>query len=120
MNIAKVARGLVISSKQLPYVEAARTVGGSDFKILWTHIRPNIIGPLLVVLGLQVPSNILYESFMSFIGIGVHPPQTSWGVLIQEGWRSLSTYPHTILGPSLILFMTVWSLHVLFEGKRRS
>ncbi|MBX3040151.1 MAG: ABC transporter permease [Bdellovibrionaceae bacterium] len=120
MNVARVTRSLIIASKPLPYVEASRALGVGDARILWNHIRPNITGPLLVLFGLQIPSNILYESFMSFIGIGVMAPQTSWGLLVQEGWRSLSAYPHTILGPSLVLFLTVWSLHVLMDGWRES
>lgn len=115
MSIARVTRGLVLSTKNLPYIEASRAMGCSHGRILWSHVRPNIAGPLLVLLGLQIPSNIIYESFMSFIGLGAQAPQTSWGLLVQEGWKSLSSYPHLILAPAGVLFLTVWSLHVLME-----
>lgn len=115
MNIARVVRGLVMQAKVLPFIEAARALGAPDGHILLRHVVPHIGGTLTVLLGLQVPANILYESFMSFIGLGVEPPASSWGLLVQEGWQSLSSYPHLILFPALVLFLTVWSLHVLFS-----
>lgn len=117
MGVARVVRGLVLSTKSLPFIEASRAMGGRSPRILWSHVRPNISGPLWILFGLQIPANILYESFMSFIGLGAQAPQTSWGLLVQEGWRSLSTSPHLILAPALVLFLTVWSLHVLMERK---
>jgi len=74
---------------------------------------------LLVLVALQIPANILYESFMSFIGLGVHPPYTSWGILMREGWKTLSSFPHLILYPSAVLFSTVWSFHVLIDSIRK-
>ncbi|WP_413580833.1 ABC transporter permease [Bdellovibrio sp. HCB288] len=118
INLARVTRGMVIETKRKPFVEAAISIGGNSPHIIARHILPNIISSLLVLVAMQIPTNILYESFMSFIGIGVHPPYTSWGILVSEGWKTLSSFPHLILFPSLILFLTVWSFHILIDFAR--
>lgn len=118
MNVARVTRALVQQTKVSPFIEAARALGARDGHIVFRHIFPNISSHLFVLFGLQLPANLLYESFMSFIGIGVQSPQTSWGLLVQEGWKSLSTFPHLILFPALVLFLTVWSLHKVGDRRR--
>lgn len=118
MTVARVVRGEVLKAKTLPFVEAARALGGSDAQILRRHVVPHLAPSLWVLLGLQIPNTILYESFMSFIGIGVQPPQTSWGILVEEGWRSLELAPHLVFFPALFLFLTVWSFNVLFDPFR--
>lgn len=115
MTVARMTRGLVLRARTLPYVEAARALGGTEKHILRRHVVPHLVPSLAILLGLQIPSAILYESFMSFIGVGIQPPDTSWGVLVQEGWRSLGVAPHLALFPALVLFLTVWSLHLLFD-----
>jgi oligopeptide transport system permease protein len=119
MTMARVTRGMVLEMKRKPFVEAAIALGGTRTHIFVRHILPNILSTLLVLVALQIPTNILYESFMSFIGLGVHPPFTSWGILVREGWKTLSSFPHLILFPSLVLFLTVWSFHVLIDSFRR-
>lgn len=118
MSLARVTRGMVLEIKRKPFVEAAIALGGTRKHILLRHILPNMLSTLLVLLALQIPTNILYESFMSFIGLGVHPPYTSWGILVREGWKTLSSFPHLILFPSLVLFLTVWSLHIILDHLR--
>ncbi|WP_413586868.1 ABC transporter permease [Bdellovibrio sp. HCB274] len=118
INIARVTRGMVIETKRKPFVESAISIGGNSAHIIARHILPNIVSSLLVLVAMQIPTNILYESFMSFIGIGVHPPYTSWGILVSEGWKTLSSFPHLILFPSLVLFLTVWSFHILIDYAR--
>lgn len=118
MNVARVTRALVQQTKVSPFIEAARALGAKDLHIVVRHVFPNISSHLFVLFGLQLPANLLYESFMSFIGIGVQSPQTSWGLLVQEGWKSLSTFPHLILFPALVLFLTVWSLHKVGDRRR--
>ncbi|MFM6927768.1 MAG: ABC transporter permease, partial [Bdellovibrio sp.] len=83
MSIARVTRGMVLEVKRKPFVEAAIALGGTRRHILVYHVLPNILNTLLVLVALQIPTNILYESFMSFIGLGVHPPYTSWGILMR-------------------------------------
>lgn len=118
MNLARVVRGLILELKRKPFVEAAVALGGSRFHILLKHLLPNMKGTLLILIAMQVPSNILYESFMSFIGLGIHPPHTSWGILVKEGWKTLSSFPHLILFPALTLFLTVWSVHIVVDKLR--
>lgn len=118
INMARVTRGMVIETKRKPFVDAAIALGGNSPHIVLRHILPNIGSTLLVLVAMQIPTNILYESFMSFIGIGVHPPYTSWGILVSEGWKTLSSFPHLILFPSLVLFLTVWSFHILIDELR--
>lgn len=119
MGIARVSRGMVQEILRKPYIEAAEALGASQWRLLRQHVLPNMWNTLLVMMALQVPLNILYESFMSFIGLGIHPPFTSWGILVREGWKTLSEFPHLILFPSLILFLSVWSLHVVVDYHRR-
>lgn len=119
MSLFRVARGLVNEAKQKDWVIAARALGASDFRILWQHIWPNMRSQFLTVAGLQIPSLVLYESYMSFIGLGVSSPQVTWGLLIKEGWKSLSDFPHVMIFPSFFLFMSVWSFHVLLDSSHR-
>ncbi|MBX2987260.1 MAG: ABC transporter permease [Bdellovibrionaceae bacterium] len=119
MTVARVTRGLVLRTKVMPFIEASQALGAGNLRVLFHHVLPNIAAPLWVLFGLLIPGNILYESFMSFIGVGVQAPDTSWGLLVQEGWQSLSTAPHLILCPSFVLFLTIWSLHVWLEEARR-
>lgn len=115
MGLARVTRGMVMEIKRRPFVEAAMALGGTRMHIMLRHILPNMLGTLLILVAAQIPTNILYESFMSFIGLGIHPPYTSWGILVREGWKTLSSFPHLILFPSMILFLTVWSFHIIFD-----
>ena len=115
MNSLRVIRSQVIQIKNLPYLEAARALGGTGNYILRKHFLPNLMPTILVLLGLQIPTSILYESFMSFIGLGVQAPMTSWGVLVSEGWKMLSTYPNLILAPSVVIFLTVFSFHGIID-----
>lgn len=116
-GFARIVRSLVLKGRVQPYIESARALGASEFRVLRSHILPNIRSQLLTLAVLQVPANILYESFLSFVGLGTQAPQTSWGVLIQEGWRSMALSPHLILFPSVFLFLTVWSIQVLCKSE---
>jgi oligopeptide transport system permease protein len=116
MGLARVTRSMVMEIKAKPFVEAAIALGGSRVHIICRHILPNMVGTLIVLMALQIPTNILYESFMSFIGLGIQPPFTSWGILVREGWKTLSSFPHLILFPSAILFLTVWSFHIVLDA----
>lgn len=120
MSIARVTRGMVQEIKRKSFVEAAIALGGTQAHVLWRHVLPNILSTLLVLAALQIPSSMLYESFMSFIGLGIQPPLTSWGLLIKEGWKTLSSFPHLLLFPSFLLFITVWSFHQLIDDLRAS
>ena len=118
VSIARLVRGQVLQAKQFLYVEAAQALGVSSSRIVFRHILPNILGPIIVTLTFQIPANILFESFLSFIGLGLQPPYSSWGVLANEGWRSLRTYPHLIIGPGVALYITMLAFNLLGDGLR--
>jgi oligopeptide transport system permease protein len=104
---ARLVRGQVLQVRELTYVEAARALGLSHFGIISRHILPNILGPIIVSLTIQIPNNIMAESFLSFIGLGLQPPHSSWGTLANEGFRAIQSYPHLILFPGVILFLSM-------------
>jgi oligopeptide transport system permease protein len=93
-------------------------LGASGWGINFRHIIPNIMGPVIVLLTFQIPSNILFESFLSFLGLGLQPPFSSWGVLANEGWRSLSTYPHLMIAPGVALFVAMLAFNLFGDGLR--
>lgn len=118
MGVARMVRGQVREIKSRPFVEAAYAVGGNSPRIILKHILPNVFGSLIVLLTFQIPTNILLESFLSFIGLGLQPPYSSWGVLANEGWRSLRSEPHLILFPGSVLFLTMLCFNYLGDGLR--
>jgi ABC-type dipeptide/oligopeptide/nickel transport system permease subunit len=116
-NVAKVARGLTKQIRAMAYIEASRALGAAPAQIIFRHVIPNMQSTLLVLFTLQIPTSILYESMITFAGYGLQSPQVSWGILLQEGWRTLAQFPHLLLLPALILFLTVLSFH-LVVGRR--
>ena len=117
-SLARVARGQTLQVKENPYVEAARSQGAGSVRIVFQHVLPNIITPIIILLTFQIPSNIIFESMLSFLGLGLQPPFSSWGVLVDEGWRSLSTYPRLIAAPGLMLFLTMLAFNLFGDGLR--
>ena len=118
VTLARVVRGQVLQVREMTYVEAARALGASGPWIVAKHVVPNILGPIIVLLTFQIPSNILFESFLSFIGLGLQPPFSSWGVLANEGWRSLRTYPHLMIWPGVALFLAMLAFQLFGDGLR--
>jgi oligopeptide transport system permease protein len=115
--LARLVRGQVLQVREMLYVEGARALGASSWRIVARHIGPNILGPVIVMLTFQIPSNILFESFLSFIGLGLQPPYSSWGVLANDGWKAKS-YPHLVLFPGMALFFTMLAFNLLGDGLR--
>lgn len=118
VSLARVVRGQVLQVKQMPYVEAARAMGASGLRVVLQHILPNIVGPVIVLLTFQIPSNILYESFMSFLGLGLQPPFSSWGVLANDGWRSMNSFPHLMIWPGIAIFISMMAFNLLGDALR--
>ncbi len=115
---ARLVRALVLQARELPYVEAGRAIGLTHSKILFKHIVPNLMGPMIVSLTFQIPNNILTESFLSFVGLGLQPPYSSWGTLANEGFRGIQSYPHLMIFPGLALFITMLAFHFLGDSLR--
>ncbi len=118
VTLARLVRGQVLQVREMTYVEAARALGATGKWTITRHVVPNILGPIIVLLSYQIPSNILFESFLSFIGLGLQPPFASWGVLANEGWRSMTSYPHLILFPGMALFLAMLAFQLLGDGLR--
>ncbi|MCO5141618.1 MAG: ABC transporter permease [Oligoflexia bacterium] len=115
---ARLVRGQVLQMKEMLFVEAARSLGLKPFRILFQHILPNILGPVIVSLTFGIPQNIMAESFLSFVGLGLEPPYASWGTLANEGWRAYRTYPYLIFFPGIVLFITILAFNFLGDGLR--
>lgn len=117
VSMARLVRGQVLQCRELLFVEGAVAMGASPIRILGLHIAPNILGPIVVMLTFQIPSNILFESFLSFVGLGLQPPYSSWGVLANDGWRAKSS-PHLIIFPGAALFFTMLAFNLFGDGLR--
>ncbi|MBX9880224.1 MAG: ABC transporter permease [Candidatus Obscuribacterales bacterium] len=118
MGTARLVRAQFMQLKHEEFIEAARACGQPVLPLICKHFLPNAMGPIIVALTFIVPSAILSESTLSFIGLGLSPPACSWGTLAADGWRSLRTHPHLILFPSLFIFLTVLSFNFLGDGLR--
>ncbi|ERL49717.1 peptide ABC transporter permease [Halomonas huangheensis] len=118
LDMARIVRGQTLALKQREFIEAAHALGVKDGKIITRHLIPNAIGPVIVYVTLTVPKVILLESFLSFLGLGVQEPLTSWGVLISEGTESMQTEPWMLLVPSAFLAVTLFCLNFLGDGLR--
>jgi oligopeptide transport system permease protein len=122
VRFARIGRGQVLQAKEFLYVEGAAALGASRQRIVLRHILPNILGPIIVTLTFSIPSAILAESTLSFIGIGINDPYstwgTSWGTLAQDGYRAMRSYPHLIAFPAAAIFLTILAFNTLGNGLR--
>lgn len=118
LNMARIVRGQILSLKEQEYVMAARSCGASTWQILWRHMIPNCIGPIIVTLTLSIPDAIFTEAFLSFIGLGVSAPMASWGVLTSEGINSMRSYPFQLFFPAVALCLTMLGFMFLGDGLR--
>ncbi|MCE2425882.1 MAG: ABC transporter permease subunit [Pseudomonadales bacterium] len=118
LDLARIVRGQTLAAKNEAYVEAARAMGVGTPGILARHIVPNVMGPAMVYATLTVPGVIIAESFLSFLGLGVQEPQTSWGVLIADGAREMRSSPWQLIFPASMLAMTLFALSVLADRLR--
>ncbi|OZG75409.1 peptide ABC transporter permease [Hahella sp. CCB-MM4] len=118
LTMARIVRGQTLSVKRKEYVEAAHAGGVSNFKIIMRHIIPNVLGPVIVYVTLTVPQVILTESFLSFLGLGVQEPLTSWGVLISEGAKLMEVAPWLLVYPAIFLAVTLFCFNFIGDGLR--
>lgn len=118
LDMARIVRGQTLSLKHRDFVLAARALGANGRTILWRHIIPNLSGPVIAYLGLLVPRVILAESFLSFLGLGVQEPMTSWGILISDGARNIQGAVHLLIFPALFLGVTLIAAQRLGEALR--
>jgi len=118
LTMARIVRGQTLSIKQKEFIEAARAGGVSPLAIITRHIIPNVVGPVMVYVTLTVPGVILTESFLSFLGLGIQEPLTSWGVLISDGADQMETAPWMLLFPALFMAVTLFCFNFIGDGLR--
>ncbi len=118
LTMARIVRGQVRSLRTQPFVEAARAIGASDRSIVFRHLVPNTLGPVIVYATLTIPAVILQEAFLSFLGLGVQPPAASWGTLVADGSRVLAIFPWLVAFPGLALSLTLLAFNFLGDGLR--
>lgn len=118
LTMARIVRGQIISLKNQEFVLAARAGGVSTTKIIFRHLIPNTLGPVIVYATLTIPSVMLQESFLSFLGLGVQAPLASWGSLASDGIQNLAVYPWQLIFPGVTMALTLFSLNFLGDGLR--
>ncbi len=118
LTMARIVRGQVVSLREKEFIEAARIMGLSHGRIILRHLIPNALGPIIVYTTLTIPAVMLLEAFVSFLGLGVQAPMSSWGVLIQDGANTMEEYPWMLIFPSIALSLTLFSLNFLGDGLR--
>ena len=118
LTMARVVRGQVLSLKNLEFVTAAKASGASFRHIVLKHLLPNVIGPVIIYASLTVPGVMLLEATLSFLGLGIQPPDASWGVLLGDGSQVMQTYPWLLLYPGLFFSSTLLALNILGDGLR--
>jgi oligopeptide transport system permease protein len=118
VTVARLIRGQLLSLKEAEFVEAARAVGVSDWRIVTRHLLPNSIGPIIVAVTLGIPAAILTESTLAYIGVGVQPPRASWGSLIADGQKFVRGDPFLVLFPAITIAVALVSFTFLGDGLR--
>ena len=117
-SASRVIRGAALSVIANPYVEAARALGAGTRRIIFRHVVPNTLGPVIVYTTLTVPAVILQEAFLSFLGLGVQPPAASWGTLVSDGAKLLALFPWLVIFPGIALSVTLLCFNFLGDGLR--
>jgi oligopeptide transport system permease protein len=118
LTVARLVRGQVLSLKEKEFIEAARMVGATNGRIMFRHLLPNTLAPVIVAATFGIPGAIATEAGLSFLGLGVRPPFPSWGILIAEGVRNMRAFPHELLFPAVVLAVTLICFNFLGDGLR--
>jgi len=118
LTMARIVRAQVLNVRRQEYISAAVITGLSRRQVIWRHVIPNVLGPVIVYITLTIPAVMLFEAFLSFLGLGIQPPQSSWGVLIANGVESMEEHPWLLIAPGVALSLTLFSLNFLGDGLR--
>jgi oligopeptide transport system permease protein len=118
MDMARLVRGQALGLREREFVEAARAGGAKPSKIIFKHILPNALGPIIVQATFGVPQAILFEAFLSFLGLGVQPPTPSWGAMAADGFQAIRLAPHIVAAPAIALSITLVAFNFLGDGLR--
>jgi len=118
LTMARIVRSQIMALKKMEFIEAARSLGLSNTRIIFRHLLPNALGPIIVSTTLTIPAVMLLEAFLSFLGLGVQPPMSSWGTLIKDGAEKMEEFPWLLIFPGSIFSLTLFSLNFLGDGLR--
>ena len=118
VNLARLVRGQVLSIKEKEYIEAAKMTGSSPTKLILKHLLPNSLGPVIVTLTFGIPAAIFTEAALSFLGIGIRPPEPSWGVMVEDGYAGIFADPLQVLFPGIAVALTMLSFTFIGDGLR--
>lgn len=118
IGMSRLVRGQILKLKNQEFVLAARTLGASSNRLIFKHLIPNTLGAIIITLMFTIPAAIFFEAFLSFIGIGLQPPQASLGTLINDGYKELRTFPYLLVVPSIIIVLLMVSFNLLADGLR--
>ncbi len=118
LTMARIVRGQIMALKKMEFIEAARSLGYDNRRIIFRHLLPNALGPIIVYTTLTIPAVMLLESFLSFLGLGVQPPMSSWGTLIKDGAEKMEEYWWLLVFPVSLFSLTLFSLNFLGDGLR--
>ena len=118
LTMARIVRGQIMSLKKMEFIEAARSLGFGNRRIIFRHLLPNALGPIIVYATLTIPAVMLLEAFLSFLGLGVQPPMSSWGTLIKDGAEKMEEYWWLLVFPGALFSLTLFSLNFLGDGLR--
>lgn len=120
MSLARQTRVLTLREARQDYIQAARSLGAGPFRILRKHLFPNIRRPLLIFAMFQIPNFIVFEGALSFFGLGIQPPYSSWGLMLTEGWRALPVAPNVAIVPGALMVITLVAFFVLIDRQEDS
>nr|WP_245746424.1 oligopeptide ABC transporter permease [Evansella caseinilytica] len=118
VGMARVVRGQILQLKGQEFILAARTLGTSNGKLIWKHLFPNVMGPIIITVMFTIPSAIFFEAFLSFIGLGLQPPLASLGVLIEDGYQSMRFFSYKLIFPAIVISALMISFNLLADGLR--
>lgn len=120
INMARICRSQILQLKQLDYATAAKAIGASHMRILFRHLIPNAMGPIIAAMTLTIPTAIFTEAFLSFLGLGIQAPAASWGVMLNDGVSAMRYYPWRLFFPALMITLTMLSFNLLGNALRDS
>ncbi|MEN9402553.1 MAG: Oligopeptide transport system permease protein OppC [Verrucomicrobiota bacterium] len=118
LTMARIVRSQIMALKKMEFIEAARSLGYGNRRIIFRHLLPNALGPIIVYSTLTIPAVMLLEAFLSFLGLGVQPPMSSWGTLIKDGAEKMEEYWWLLVFPGALFSLTLFSLNFLGDGLR--
>ena len=118
VNMARIVRGQILTLKGQEFILASRALGASNARLIWKHLIPNTLGPIIVTLMFTIPTAIFFEAFLSFIGLGIQPPLASLGTLIEDGYQNMQYYAYKLIFPSIVISAIMVSFNILGDGLR--